>query len=468
MSRGVQRFGSTRSFAKHKMGGGGKFLSKWKEKGSIDVWFHTKELPIAVWRHQLPQLVVKEDRDTKESVTHVWSKNLVCHEDTDVLEAQYKRDNDTGARKSPPERCAVCKLVEWAYQQALLFEETRGEKKPRGLSAVTPLFHFEGDVAEETTTLHVGGICNLFGKDDLSDALKLDMKKAKISPKHAWKQNSLAKCQYAMRVVDNAHPENGVNIAVETGLLGEKVKEVMETELEKNDTDIQTQPYCMQWEYFEKETNFQKKYKASALRKMKVTGRILELIRGEAPPLPEDLTTPFNQESLRAVLEKRCVLPNHEAIIPWDEIFPSKEQTEAWAKADALEAERAKKAEEAEKKSSATDEPEDDEEDDDDDSDADEGDEDEEEDEDDEEIGCDDCQAPMKLDDSSCAKCGATYDPKTGKLLEHGKPPEPEKKMRTRSEAASAAKKGAAKKSAAGEAKPDEGRGIDEGDPTPF
>ena len=471
MARGAQRFGSTRSFAKHKTGGGGKFLSKWKEKGSIDVWFHTKEMPVAVYRHSIPQLVVKEDRDTKESVTHVWSKNLVCHEDSDVLEAQYQRDKETGERKRPPERCGICKLIEWCFQQSKLFEETRDAKKPQGISAVTPLFHFEGDEPDETTTIHVGGICNIFGRDDLSDALKADMKAAKISPKHAWKQNANAKCQYAMFVVDNNHPDNGVQIAVEAGLLGEKVKEVMEAELEKNDIDIQTQPYCMQWEYFEKEKNFQKKYKATVLRKQRPTGRILELIRGEAvPELPDDLTVPFNQQTIRASLERRCVLPNHETIIPWDELFPSKEQTEAWAKADAAEAARAKKAAEEEaaaeknasKKASKKDEAEEEEEEEEgeeeeeSDADSDEEEEDEEDadeksEKEDEEIGCDDCKAPMKLEDTECSKCGAKYDPKTGKLIEHGKPPAEEKKMRSRSEAAKGketAKKPSEKKAA--------------------
>lgn len=478
MSRGAQRFGSTKSFAKHRAGGGGRFLSKWKEKGSIDVWFHTKEMPIAVWRHQFPTMVVRKDRDTKDEVTHVWSKDYVCHEDHDVLEDQYKRDRDTGERKSPPERCAICKLAEWCYQQARLFEETRDDKRPKGLSAVTPLFRFEGDDPKETTTLHIGGICNLFKRDDLSDALKKEMKEAKIFPKEAWKQNAWARCQYAMFVVDNNHPDNGVQIAVEAGLLGEKVKEVMNDELDKNDIDIQTKPYCMQWEYFEKETNFQKKYKASVLRKQKATGRILELIRGdEVPELPDDLTVPFNQLALRAVLESKCVLPNHEKIIPWDEIFPSAEQIAKWAKADKAEAERAKKAaeEEAESDDDADDADEPDADDDADDAEekpkakkADADDDEDDEDEDDEQIACDDCGKPMSIDDTECASCGATYDPKTGKYLAPGKKKDEPKKMRTRSEAAAAKAEKPEKKPAKKSADDDGAPGDDGDDGLPF
>lgn len=482
MARGAQRFGSTRGFTKHKTGGGGggKFLPKWKkEKGSIDVWFHTKELPIAVWRHAIPQLVVKEDRDTKESITHVWTKNLVCHEDTSVLESQYFRDKDTGERKKPPERCGVCKLIEWAYQQALLFEETRDTKKPKGLSAVTPLFHFEGDDPAETTTLHIGGICNLFGRDDLSDALKEDMAKAKISPRKEWMQNALAKCNYAMFVVDNDHPDNGVQIAVEAGLLGDKVKEVMETELEKNDIDIQVQPYCMQWEYFDKEKNFQKKYKASVLRKVRATGRVLELIRNsELPELPEDLRVPFNQDAIRASLERKCVLPNHETIIPWDELFPSKEQTIAWAKADALEAERAKKVAEDEaaaeakavksKPAKSADEDDADEDDaDEDDDDTDDEDDADDADEEEEKIACDDCKKPMSIDDTECKHCGATYDPKTGGYLSPGKKKDDPKPMRTRAEAAKEREAKAAK-SAKKKSAPADDDGDDDSDGMPF
>jgi hypothetical protein len=461
MARGTQRFTNTNSFAKNRSGGPRTPYLKWRKEtgGKLQGWLSTKELPMKTFRHGIPMVQIRDDKDDRsKKVKHVWSRMFVCHETVETLEANW-RDKDTGERKHPYERCGLCKLTEWCYQQAMIYEETRDEKKPKGLSAVTPLFHFESDEPEETTTLHVGGLCNLFGDDDLSAELKADIKKAKIRLDRAWMENAKARCQYAMFVVDNAHPEAGVQIAVEAKLLGDKVKELMEDELEKNEVDIQKRPYCMEWEYRPSEKEFSKKYKATVVRKndvkIKPTGRILALIRGEVPKLPEDVTEPFNQQSMRTILENHCVLPD-KSIVPWAELFPSKEQTAAWDKEDA-EANRKEKAqEEAAEKELAKesedveteddDDDEDDEEsDDEDDNEDDEESDDEDDEEDDESIECDDCETEMKLEDTECSNCGATYDPDTGKLVAHGK-----KKMKTRAEAIAAKRN---KENGAGKAK---------------
>lgn len=459
MGRGMTRFKTMRSFAKHRGGGRSAFLSKWKEEGNISVWFHTKELPMEIWRHQIPLIQVRDDRDDKsKKVKHVWSKNLVCHETVEVLEAQNYRDKETADRKKPPERCGLCKLIEWCYQQALAYEETRDSKKPKGLSFVTPIFHFEGDEPDETTTLHVGGMCSLFSDDDLSEAMKEDLKRAKISLRNSWKENAKAKCQYVMMIVDNAHPESGVQIAVETKLLGEKVKEVMEDELEKNDVDIQRKPYCIEWEYFEKEKVFGKKYKATALRKVKPSPRILALIQGDTPQLSDDLTEPFNQQSIRAMLERHCVLPD-KALVPWDEIFPSREQEALWKKEDEEQARRDKLAEEDEEEEGDEDAEEDEKKDEDED--------DEDDDEDEEMFACDDCGKAIKASDAECPHCGKQYEVTKD---EDDEPKKPEPKMRTRAEVA-AMKKGGngkpAKKASAKKPKEEAEEEPDEND-VPF
>lgn len=459
MARGVTRFKSLRGFAGHRGGTRGKFLSKWKEKGSIEVWFHTKELPIAIWRHGIPQIVTIKDRDNKKiEVAHVWTKNLVCHEEEAVLDSQYFRDRDTGVRNNPPERCGICKLIEWCYQQAVLFEETRDQKKPKGLSFTTPIFRFEGDDPKETTTLHIGGITNLFGKD-LTDAQKEDLREAKISLKHAWKENAWAKCNYAMLVVDNAHPETGCQIAVEAGLLGDRVKKVIEAELEDNETDIQRSPYAIKWKYLENESEFNKKYDAVPLRKLKPSKRILEIIRGEAPELPDDLTTPFNQQAVRSSLERHCLLPK--GTVPWDVLFPSEDQSKAWEVEDE-EAEKAAAIADAEEVSEeeGDDEP----------SDADEDaatSDDEDEDEEEEEFACDNekCGKPVKASDTVCPHCGFKFEV-DGEEEAAAEPEPAPKPMRSRSEALAAKSGGSG--GSKGNKKKEEPAPPDDDDDIPF
>lgn len=406
---------------------------------------HTKSLPMEVFRHGLPMVTVKVDKDTREKVTRVFGKKFVCHETTQTLEGQHFRDRETGDRKHPIERCGLCKLVEWCYQQAILFEETRDTKKPKGLSFVTPIFKFEGDDPKETQVLHVGGIAGLFNKE-LTDAQKEELKASKISAQKYWqfKENMWAKSEYAMIVVDNAHIESGLQIAVEGAGLGSKVKKAIEDEFE-NGVDIQKTPYLIKWKYFEKESNPNDKYQALVLRKEKPSGRVLALIRGDVPDLPEDLTTPFNQQSIRATLERHCLLPK--GVVPWDEFFPTKEQSAEWAKQDAAAAAKAAQmeAEEQEHDREEEGEPSDDE---------------GEFDEDGEELfECSNaaCKKPVKLTDKSCPHCGEVFEVDEDDAKEPEPEPEPEKpKMRSRSEAKAAAAKKTTARAKTEEVDPDE------------
>lgn len=454
MGRGVTRFKSMSGFKDHRTGGGGgKFLSKWKEKGSIDVWFHIKELPLAIWRHQVPTITIVDNKQTRQKDKRVFSKSYVCHEREDVLEGQYFRKDD-GTRKHPPVRCGLCKLVDWAYRQCLAFEEHRKEneeaieakksKRVKGIRFTTTLFKFVGDDPEETQTMHIGGLCNIFNRDDLSDAMRKDIADSHIKvggPKGAWRENMFAKCQYAMCVVNNDRPDDGVQIAMEASSLGDKVKDVFNAVLKEDERDIETDPYCVCWEYFEKETNLNKKYNALPKRKVPLTPRIKKLITGEAPDLSQ-LTENFNQQLMRSQLEAACVLP--EGVVPWDELFPTKEQEEAWAKED--------DAEEEEEEDESDDASDDDDDDDaepakakgkSDDADDDDDDDDDEDESDDELVECDNpkCAKPMKMSDAACPHCGQKYDVEKDDAPE----PEPEKpKMKTRAELAAEKKAKAA------------------------
>ena len=71
-----------------------------------------------------------------------------------------------------------------------------------------------GDDPQKASTVHVGGIFNAFGRKDLSDEEKKELRAASISPKFAWKENAQAKCSYMFCVVDNDHVSDGVQVTI--------------------------------------------------------------------------------------------------------------------------------------------------------------------------------------------------------------------------------------------------------------
>lgn len=328
--------------------GRSSFLKSWKADKTIRVWLHTADeaQPCDVYRHNIPTLVTIKGRNGEEDKVRIFTKNYVCHETEETLEGQYWRvkeqdatdERPLGSREHPIERCGLCKLVEWSREQALLARATKGKQ---GIGWTTKAFKFEGvddKGRPETKYLHIGGIPNLFGAKDLSDEQKAGLKKAGIfvgGDDGAWAENMYAKQQTVFCIVDDAKPENGVQVAVETGLLGEKVKEVINKELKRRGPqkgNPQTHPYCIEWEYKKAEAQFNKKYDATALDEVKATPQILKLIRGEAPDTT-DAKKPFNQQAVRAMLERHCVL--EKGVVPWDELFPTKEQEETWREEDA-------------------------------------------------------------------------------------------------------------------------------------
>lgn len=472
-------------------GGGGRFLSGWKDqrtgKGEVHTWMHTKCLPMTVWRHSFPMLIVVKDKKTGTEVTHVWGRNQTCHETEDVLDKLWWRTtkgDPSSARDTPPERCGMCKMAEYLWQQSWLWlslhrwiankneagTEIFGgrwalnkagkiaaeKKRPLGLDPCTVLFDFVSEAdSDENTRLHVGGFCGLFGRDELPDDLLKAMAAAKIRQKEAWKENSMVKPKSVMCVVDNDKPEKGVQISEETKELGEKVKEEITKVWEGSEIDIQRKPYCIKWNY-DRSKNMGKQYTATPVMKIKPDARILDAIRGDAPDLSH-IEEPFNQTQMRALFERHCKVDT----IPWPEIFPTKEQEKKWAEEDEAAAAAAKKKpaeddeeeEESEEDDDETEEKADGE--DDEDEEDDEEEEDDEDDEDEEEIetdedgdelvACDNkkCGQPHKISASKCPHCGHKYEveeePET-EPEEEEKPP-----MRSRSEAKKAPSAGAEK-----------------------
>jgi len=376
------------AFRNHKGGGGGgggKRLKGWKEKGKLDAWLHTQRLPVGVWRHSFPQLIVKEDRDTRDVIKLIFPTSLVCHESEAVLKEQYSRTPD-GEREVRPESCALCKMI----------EHVRGMVERNEIRWTDPIFEFKGATdPRQNITLRAGGIYNAFGSKKLSEADKADMKKHGIFGSEAWKQNAMPKLSYVFPLVDNNDVASGVQVTTESALLKDKVVSVINKEMESDgaeDGNPTIRPYCIRFVYRADATDFKEKYDALPLRKVQLSAEIERLIRAEPPDLSM-FTSPFNASTVRSNLERHALIE-----LPWDDFFGDV-QADADERSDAderpSEREMAKpkveseppKAEAKAGRKKTPPAPKD-------------------------EMGdpCDDCGAPMGKRDSVCKKCGAKYE----------------------------------------------------------
>lgn len=249
---------------------GSKYLDRWKKNTppQVDIWLHTQALIESLWRHNVPRIVERE-RDGEKSV-EVWSGNWNCWESEDVLINQYKRDYEAGTRAYPPCICPVCKLIEYV----------RDSVEQGDLVWTAPIFRFAGSDASKSLVIRAAGLYNGFSKKDLSDNEKNELKEARIYRTEAWKQNMMAKMSYVFTVVNNAEPGKGPQIAIETPLLGDKVKEVinkamMSAEDEGNPLE---NPYAIRWMYKPDESQFDRKYDAVKMDRIPYTKEIQSAI----------------------------------------------------------------------------------------------------------------------------------------------------------------------------------------------
>lgn len=297
-------------FLSHRTGGGrGAYLKNWKKDGKVNTWLHTECLPMAVWKHTgFPRFVVLEDKTAGDQIAHVWSGDYVCYETEDVLKEQYKLDSK-GNRESPPHYCPLCRLVDYVRRAVAAGR----------IPWYKPVFKFEGDVAKETLVLHAGGL--FMGRNQIEDLDEEEVKVARdkygVNVKELWKENCFASAQYLFVVVDDAHPESGLQKSFQKPSLGDAVKDVIAKERESDgieDGDPTINPYAIQWQY-RKDEEPKKMYTALRMRKLQLTPTIEKLIRGPAPELRGDIR-PFNVVEMRALLEQHALVK-----LPWDDIF---------------------------------------------------------------------------------------------------------------------------------------------------
>jgi hypothetical protein len=416
------KIGSTDEFLGHrgKDWGDSSFLDSWKEKG-ITVWLHTAQPPQPVWRHNFPHIVVREDRETKEKKRRVQLWRMNCREPEDVLRQTDNRDEDTDELEKPFEFCPMCRLT----------EEIRRLVKARKLGMTSVIFKVEGvDWKDNPTTsvIHAGAACGLLNQgwiDALKDEQKTALAKMKITSKSAGMERLTAKLNYLFLVVDDANPSKGVRIAVETQMLGDKVKTMIHSarkSLGSEAGDPLRNPYAMLWEYNERPRNPNETYSAIRMEKAVLTPVIRKLIHGPIPDT-KSATAAFDVDTARAELERFWVGPK--GLVDWDKVFALKEPV-AEPEEDADMAFPPDARSEAPEVGFGLDG----------DAPAEAGDE--------VVVACDGCKEPIKLSDPKCPHCGHVYDEEAVKAEE----PPPAPKMKSRAEVA-AERAAAAKKAEA-------------------
>lgn len=304
---------SIQDFLKHSTRGDKRsYLSKWKDADpySIIVWLHTLASIIAIWRHRFPEVVVREDKQTRAISKEVWGGNFNCIETEAVLKRQSYRNKEVGGRETPPEKCPFCMMIE--------FVRTLVESGQ--LDWRTPIFRFEGTDPSKTQVLHAGGIYNAFGNKDLTADEKKQLYDASIWIKDAWAQNLMAKMNYIFAVVEHHHPEKGIQVAIEAGLLGDKVKSVIAKEMKSKGVERGNpvlNPYAIEWSFNpDKNIQFDKKYDACPLETVPITPHINKLIRETAAPDMSSMLQPPNWKTLLARWQQHALIQ-----LPWESFF---------------------------------------------------------------------------------------------------------------------------------------------------
>lgn len=303
----------------NRAGGSASFLGNWKNNKppEVRIVLHTDASIISVWQHPWPKIITRE-KDGKD-VREVWSGNFNSWEVQDVLQRQYLRDRDTGERDFPPQVCPM----------SILLEEVERLMRDGSLSWEEPLFKFVGDDTSKGKVLHAGTMTNKIKKiwEGLEDKDKrAALKRGIPGPKDAWKESMMAKCQYVFTVVDYDNVKNGIQIAKETTLVGDKTKKAIRdrrTSEGEDEGNPLINPYVIQWVYDKDAKKFDEKYEAVIVAKLKISPEIMELIREKEAPELDRFVAPGDIEALRASMEDAYCGPAD--LLDFDFIFAKAE-----------------------------------------------------------------------------------------------------------------------------------------------
>jgi len=367
--------------------GGAGYLKNWKKDGQVDIWLHPATGMAALWAHGFARVVRMKDEKTNDYVLKVRRIRFNSYERESVLRKQRFRNND-GTREYPPEVCPFSLTLEWVREQIA----------DRKIGWCDPIFRFEAG-GDDDQVIHAGGFTGIFGKKDMTEAEKRELRRAGIRRDEAFMENSTARLQYVFRVVQNDEPGDGCVIAIESQTLGDKMKKLINDrreDLGKDEGDPRKHPVCFRWRYDESE-EFSNKYDAKVITSIKLSDEIKRVFDAE-PPAIDELIGPSNVAVLRQLFETHWC---HETVDPpWAELFEPITKFLKKENPSLLDL-----PESFDHGANASDNDEDDDEDD-----EGEDDEDDDEGEDDEEVECDSCKKPMAADALTCPHCGAEYE----------------------------------------------------------
>lgn len=270
-----------------------KKLGNWKEDGSIIVWLHTQYKPLPMWRFALPIQVTYKEKQSNKEVTKVFAQRFISYDIEATLKNQYKRDTN-GQREYPPHD-PIGKLVESMYQAI----------QNGTLDPFERVWYCEGD--DKIVDVCAAVFCGYLNQSS-PDEFKNKAKKAGIKMATYWQDSVQTKLQYAFAVVDNDKPENGVQLAVETNLLGDKMKTAIHNAVEtfgKANADPLKTPYAFKWKFNKNADSPMKMYDAVAcgLQVVPLTPEIATLIRDTEPPDDRELRKPYHKGKMRSYVE---------------------------------------------------------------------------------------------------------------------------------------------------------------------
>lgn len=294
-------------------GGRGKFLRGWRDRKppEVNIWLHTAVMFTALWQHNLQRVVVRKDRKTGEEKEDIWGNSWNCWE-PEAIVSNRNRDWNTGEREAPYTICPVCKMIEWVRGCV-----RRGEMQPEDV-----VFRYVTPNGAITREIHAAGLYNGLDDDRFTKEQRAAISNAGIKLSESWKENQLSKCNYMFCVVDHDEPEAGIQIAIETGLLGDKMKSVIRKLRKKlgeqgNWNPLVT-PYAFNWEHKPSAKVFNDKYDADdRIGALPLTPDIEALIKG--PPPQDQIDKIKAHGRLREIRDQFEQFACFE--MPWDEFF---------------------------------------------------------------------------------------------------------------------------------------------------
>lgn len=295
-------------FMKEQPSGGnrGRYIGNWKGEeggnGEATVWLARTVAPKAFYAHGVHRI----DVNRQDQSTSTRPSRFNCLEPDHVTGSQYRRDSN-GDREKPPTVCPHCLLIEWV----------RREINAGRLSWTDEMFVFPTDV--DSTIIHTGGYAGLYN-NDLDNEDKVELRKAGINLRLAFKENSIAKQKYMFAIVNHTNP-TGVQIAIESKMLGDRMRQAIAQVSRASDMagkgprDLFKSPYPFLWK-FNSKADVQQMYTVMPLPDIVPTAEILNYLDTDPPDTTQAIGPP-DLALHRSILESTCTIKG----VPWDDIF---------------------------------------------------------------------------------------------------------------------------------------------------